>query len=179
MRDLIEVGKDLRADGLVTSHGGNVSGRRTRGGAVISATGAMLGRLTDDLLVAVEASGEPRDGDAPAPSSDTAVHLAIYQACADAGAVVHAHPVHAIALAYGRDAIDPANLEGRLFLGSVPVVEAEWETSAQPVADALREHPIVVVRGHGSYARGTDVWDALRVTSTLEEAARILTLSGQ
>ncbi len=178
-RDLIEAGTDLRADGLVTSHGGNVSVRRPRGGAVISATGAMLGRLTDDLLVAVEAEGELRDADAAAPSSDTAVHLAIYEACADAGAVVHAHPVHAIALAYGRDAIDPANLEGRLFLGSVPVLEAEWETSAQPVAEALREHPIVVVRGHGSYARGTDVWDALRVTSTLEEAARILALSGQ
>lgn len=178
-RDLIEVGKDLRADGLVTSHGGNVSARRVRGGAVVSATGAMLGRLTDDLLVAVEADGQPRDEDAPAPSSDTAVHLAIYEACPDAGAVVHAHPVHAIALAYGRDAIEPANLEGRLFLGSVPVVEAEWESSAQPVAEALREHPIVVVRGHGSYARGADIWDALRVTSTLEEAARILALSGQ
>lgn len=178
-RDLIEVGKDLRADGLVTSHGGNVSARRPRGGAVISATGAMLGRLTDDIVVAVEADGELRDADAAAPSSDTPVHLAIYEACADAGAVVHAHPVHAIALAYGRDAIDPANLEGRLFLGSVPVLDVEWETSAEPVAEALREHPIVVVRGHGSYARGTDVWDALRVTSTLEEAARILTLSGQ
>ena len=178
-RDLAEAGKDLRADGLVTSHGGNVSARRPRGGAIISATGAMLGRLTDDLLVAVEAGGELREPDAAAPSSDTAVHLAIYEACVDAGAVVHAHPVHAIALAYGRDAIDPANLEGRLFLGSVPVLEVEWEASAQPVADALREHPIVVVRGHGSYARGADVWDALRVTSALEEAARILALSGQ
>lgn len=178
-RDLTEAGKDLRADGLVTSHGGNVSVRRPRGGAVVSATGAMLGRLTDDLLVAVEADGELREADAAAPSSDTAVHLAIYEACPDAGAVVHAHPVHAIALGYERDAIDPANLEGRLFLGSVPVLDVEWEASAQPVAEALREHPIVVVRGHGSYARGADVWDALRVTSTLEEAARILTLSGQ
>ena len=52
-------------------------------------------------------------------------------------------------------------------------------TRSRRPTDALREHPIVVVRGHGSYARGTDVWDALRVTSTLEEAARILTLSGQ
>lgn len=178
-RDLTEAGKDLRADGLVTSHGGNVSVRRPRGGAVISATGAMLGRLTDDLLVAIEPDGERRDAEAAAPSSDTAVHLAIYEACADAGAVVHAHPVHAIALAYGRDAIDPANLEGRLFLGSVPVLDVEWEASPQPVAEALREHPIVLVRGHGSYARGADVWDALRVTSTLEEAARILALSGQ
>ena len=178
-RELIEVGKDLRADGLVTSHGGNVSERRSRGGVLISATGAMLGRLTDDLLVAVDGNGQPRDADAPAPSSDTAVHLAIYEACADAGAVLHAHPVHAVALAFARDAIEPANLEGRLFLGSVPVLDVEWESSAQPVAEALREHPIVVVRGHGSYARGTDVWDALRVTSSLEEAARMLVLSGQ
>ena len=178
-RDLIEVGKDLRADGLVTSHGGNVSARRPRGGALISATGAMLGRLDDDLLVAVNADGAPRDDGAPAPSSDTAVHLAVYEACPDAGAVVHAHPAHAVALAYGRDAIEPANLEGRLYLGRVPVVEAEWEESARPIGEALREHPIVVVRGHGAYARGADAWDALRVTSTLEEAARILVLSGQ
>lgn len=176
-RALIEAAADCRAEGLVTSHGGNLSARRARGGALISATGAMLGRLTPERLVAVDGAGAPRDPAAPAPSSDTAVHLAIYEACAGAGAVLHAHPAHAVALAFGRDAIEPANLEGRLFLGRVPVIDAGRE--AAPVAAALREHPIAVVRGHGSYARGEDAWDALRVTSTLEEAARILLLSGR
>ena len=183
-RELIEAGAYCRQDGLVTSHGGNLSARRLRGGALISATGAMLGRLTPQLLVAVDAAGAPpgaasRAAGSPAPSSDTAIHVAIYEAHPEAGAVLHAHPAHALALAFERDAIEPANLEGRLFLGRVPVLDVAWEASAEPVAEALRACPVVVVRGHGSYARGVDVWDALRVTSTLEEAARLLVLSGR
>lgn len=178
---LIEAGRDLYAHGLVTSHGGNLSLRRPAGGALISATGAMLGRLTPAQLVAVDGSGEPLGAGAPPPSSDTAIHLAIYEEHPEAGAVLHAHPVHAIALSLASDAtaIEPANLEGRLFLERVPVLDAEWERSARPVAEALRACPVVVVRGHGSYARGTDIWDALRVTSTLEEAAHVLTLAGR
>ena len=178
-RELIEAGAYCRQDGLVTSHGGNLSARRLRGGALISATGAMLGRLSQQLLVAVDAGGAPLEAGSPAPSSDTAIHLAIYEAHPDAGAVLHAHPAHAVALAFERDAIEPANLEGRLFLGRVQVLDVAWEASAEPVAEALRECPVVVVRGHGSYARGVDVWDALRVTSALEEAARLLVLSGR
>ena len=175
---LIEVGADCWSSGLVTSHGGNLSARLGRG-ALISATGAMLGRLTGSRLVAVGMDGRRVNDEAPAPSADTAIHLAIYAAYADAGAVLHAHPVHAVALAFEREAIEPANLEGRLFLGRVPVIEAEWERSAEPVARALAECPVVVVRGHGSYARGADPWEALRVTSSLEEAARILWLANR
>ena len=138
----------------MTSHGGNLSARRLRGGALISATGAMLGRLSQQLLVAVDAGGAPLEAGSPAPSSDTAIHLAIYEAHPDAGAVLHAHPAHAVALAFERAAIEPANLEGWLFLGGVQVLDVAWEASAEPVAEALRECPVVVVRGHGSYARG-------------------------
>ncbi len=174
--NLVAVGRDLWTARLVTSHGGNVSVRAPGGGALISATGAMLGRLTRERLVEVDADGRARDAGAPAPSSDTRIHLAVYAACPDAGAVVHAHPVHAIALGFHRDAIEPRNLEGRLFIPRVPVVETEWERSAEPVAAALADVPVVVVRGHGAYARGADVWDALRVVSALEEAAEILHL---
>jgi L-fuculose-phosphate aldolase len=174
---LVEAGRDLWSAGLVTSHGGNLSLRGPGGGALISATGAMLGRLTRERLVAVDAEGRAPAG-APAPSSDTRIHVATYAACPDAGAIIHAHPVHAIALSFHRDAIEPRNLEGRLFLGRVPILDVEWQESAEPVAAALVDCPIVVVRGHGAYARGTDVWEALRVTSALEESAQILSLVG-
>jgi L-fuculose-phosphate aldolase len=174
---LIEAGRDLWTAGLVTSHGGNLSSRRGRSGALISGTGAMLGRLSPGTLVPVNAAGRPDGVPGPEPSSDTRIHLAIYRAHAEAGAVIHAHPVHAIALAFDCDVIEPRNLEGRLFLGRVPVIDAEWEECAGPVAAALRVHPIVMVRGHGSYARGADVWDALRVTSALEESAQIIVLA--
>jgi ribulose-5-phosphate 4-epimerase/fuculose-1-phosphate aldolase len=65
------------------------------------------------------------------------------------------------------DAVEPADAEGRLRLVSVPVVEGEQ------VAEALRDRPIVLARGHGSYARGDDLWQALQWTSVLEESAEI------
>ena len=42
-----------------------------------------------------------------------------------------------------------------------------------------RETPLVMVRGHGSFAIGTDIWNALMYSSSLEEAAQILTLTGR
>ncbi|MEX1022166.1 MAG: class II aldolase/adducin family protein, partial [Dehalococcoidia bacterium] len=153
---------------------------RWQEGACITATGAMLGRLTRERFVEVDSRGHPASrGDAPAPSSDTAIHLAVYRSVPDAHAVVHAHPVHAIARSLEWGALTPANLEGELFIGRVPVLEVEWESSAEPVAAALVDHPVVLTRAHGAYARGRDAWEALKFISILEESAAILYLSDQ
>ncbi len=100
---------------------------------------------------------------------DTEVHQAVYEATG-AGVVMHAHPRHAIALSLVADAVEPADAEGKLRLGTVPVVDAGQ------VAQALRQAPIVLARGHGSYARGDDLWQALQWTSVLEESAEVLWL---
>lgn len=104
---------------------------------------------------------------------DTVLHQAIYQACAEAGAVVHAHPRHAIALSLAQREIVPQDLEGQHYLGVVPVVTAE------ALADALRQHLVAVVAGHGSYARGRDLWQALQWTTVLEESAQVIWLLGR
>ena len=44
------------------------------------------------------------------------------------------------------------------------------------LAAALRQHQIAVVAGHGSYAWGEDLWQALQWTSILEESAQVLWL---
>jgi L-fuculose-phosphate aldolase len=161
----LAAGRMLWEAGLVSSHGGNMSVRLPDGGLLVTRTGAMLGRLGDGDLVVVAADGSSRGE----PSMDTALHRAVYEA-AGAGAVLHAHPRHAIALSLAMDVIEPADAEGRLRLGAVPVVEAEG------VAQALRDAPVVMARGHGSYARGDDLWQALQWTSVLEESAQVLWL---
>ena len=166
------VGRMLWEAGLVSSHGGNMSIRLPEGGLLITRTGAMLGRLDEGDLVTVAADGSSEGQ----PSMDTAVHRGVYAATEglpagrQAGAVLHAHLRHAIALSLVVDAVEPADAEGKLRLSSVPVVEAEQ------VAQALREAPIVLARGHGSYARGDDLWQALQWTSVLEESAEVLWL---
>ena len=158
-------GRMLWEAGLASSHGGNMSVRLPDGGLMVTRTGSMLGRLGDGDLVVVAADGSS----AGEPSMDTALHRAAYEA-SGAGAVLHAHPRHAIALSLAMDVIKPADAEGRLRLGPVPVVEAEG------VARALQDAAIVMARGHGSYARGDDLWQALQWTSVLEESAQVLWL---
>jgi L-fuculose-phosphate aldolase len=169
MTDALEqfraAGRMLWEAGLVSSHGGNMSVRQPDGGLLVTRTGSMLGRLNEGDLVVVAADGSSRGE----PSMDTALHSAAYEETG-AGAVLHAHPRHAIALSLAMEAIEPADAEGKLRLGAVPVVEAEG------VARALRDAPIVMARGHGSYARGDDLWQALQWTSVLEESAQVLWL---
>lgn len=159
------VGRMLWEAGLVSSHGGNMSVRLPDGGLLITCTGAMLGRIGEGDLVTVAADGSSTGE----PSMDTAVHRDVY-AATDAGAVLHAHPRHAIALSLVLDSLEPADAEGKLKLGSVPVVDTEQ------VAQALGEVSIVLARGHGSYARGDHLWQALQGTSVLEESAQVVWL---
>lgn len=178
---LIEVGRDLAARGLITSHGGNLSVRRPAGGALITATGAMLGRLDAARLVAITPEGERVHEGAAAPSSNTAIHLAIYAAHPRAQAVLHAHGPHIVArsLAMDSDSLHPANFEAHLVLGSgIPVLTVVDHEAPAAVARALASCPIVVVRGHGTFAMASDLWQALSYTTVLEEAAQILGLAG-
>jgi L-fuculose-phosphate aldolase len=164
------VGRDLYAAGLVSSHGGNMSVRRGEA-VVITTHGSRLGHLARADLVEVAPSAAP----AAEPSMDLALHRAVYAAVPQARAVVHAHPRHAIALSLLSKEMRPRDLEGQHYLGLVPIVARDGDVTAA-LASALRQHKIAVVAGHGSYAWGEDLWQALQWTSVLEESAQVLWL---
>jgi L-fuculose-phosphate aldolase len=167
LRDLQEVGRDLYRLALVTSHGGNLSVRD--GSAMwITGTGTMLGRLQERHIARVHADGSH---DGPPPSSDTFLHATIY-ALGGAKAVVHAHPRHAIALSFDSDCFVPGDLEGQLHLKQVPVVEV-GERQVEQIASLLQANLVVLLRGHGAYARGQSLWEALHWVTALEESAQI------
>ena len=167
LRDIVEVGKDLFQLALVTSHGGNIS---IRDGVDmwITGTGTMLGRLQERHISFVHTDGRH---EGPPPSSDTLLHSTIY-AVTGAGAVVHAHPRHATALSFDSDLFVPGDLEGTLHLRDVPIVENGPHALAQ-IAAALQARVVVVLRGHGAYARGQTTWEALHWITALEESAHI------
>ena len=113
----------------------------------------------------------------PNARKELIVHRAIYRAT-DALAVVHAHPRTAVALSFSRDEIVPRDSEGSFLLGAVPVVAVERPSGspevAEAVANALKTHPVVVVRSHGSFATGATLEQAFQRTSVLEEACEIV-----
>lgn len=166
-----ELGRDLFLTGLVSSHTGSMS-IRVDGRALISRSGAMLGRLAESDLVEF-----PFDEQPPAEAAeDVLVHQAIYRST-DAKAVIYARPPCTMALALVEDRLSPAHDEGAEALGSAPVLISQRPISspdvAQLIAMTLRESRIVALRGHGVFARGEDLADALHMVSLLEEMCKV------
>jgi L-fuculose-phosphate aldolase len=166
-------GAELRAAGLVGTFGGNLS-VWTPDGVVITREDAMLGHLTLADLCVVGRTTRPHRY---APALDTPIHRAAY-VMGDARALIHAHPLYAAAISLTQDAIVPLDVHGEHTLHRTPVLQHARDIVRQ-VGEALAVHPAVLVRGHGCYARGADLLEALQNATQLEESARLLYLRRQ
>ena len=170
------VGRDLFTRGLVSSHGGNLSirlGERI----IITRRNSMLGCLEEHDLI--ETGLCKNDRATPLASVELAVHRAIYQETS-ALAIVHAHPPHAVALSLNETEIVPNCGEGLYTIGPVPVIGWHTEVKAGGLADliapALKQHRIVMVHGHGSFAIGQLLEEAYNYTTALEESCQVTCL---
>jgi L-fuculose-phosphate aldolase len=166
-----EVGRDLYLLGHVSSHGGNLSIRARTNQLWITGTGTMLGRLEPRHISFVEPDGSY---EGPRPSTDTVLHSTIY-AIGGAQAVVHAHPHHAIAVSFDTDRFVPLDFEGLVHLHDVPVIEND-AVAIPRLATALQNRKVALLRGHGAYAVGDTLWEALHWITALEESAHIATI---
>jgi len=162
------IGKRLFNEGLVAGNFGNMS-VRTAGGFLITSTGSSLDE--EDDLRFVGDDGVPEDG----ASSEWKVHYETYRSC-DAGAIVHAHPPFSIAASLIYNEIIPSDSEGKMFSPVIPVVLGEPGTMelAKNVSAALASNPVVLARGHGTFAKGRDLREAYILTSVAGHSCRVL-----
>ena len=164
------IGRRLVAERLVGATFGNMSVRD--GDALqITRTGCCL----DDPGLPVTV---PLEGEAPPEaSSEYRVHRAVYLRT-DYRAIVHAHPVHAVAASLLYDAIEPIDSEGEMLCPFIPVVAGRPGTDelANAVAGGLARAPVVIARGHGTFAGGASLDEACLYTSLAEHACHVLLL---
>jgi L-fuculose-phosphate aldolase len=170
--ELASIGKRVLAEGLVSANFGNAS-VRAGDGFLIKRSGAYL----DDPgpLVPV-----PLEGPVPPEASrESPVHRTIYRVTPH-GAILHAHPPHAVALSFNREKIVPVDPEAMLLCPEIPVVDGDPGTPilGDRVAHGLMHGKIVIARGHGTFAAGKDLEEAYLVTSAAEHACRVLYLAG-
>lgn len=168
------IGRDIYVGGLTSSHGGNMS-VRVGDRIIIKRRGAQLGRLKAEDFVETRLYG--KDSGITRASTELIVHRTIYQKTS-ALAIIHCHPRTAIALSLSREAIIPIDVEGSYLLHKVPVVEAEYASGSQDladlVADMLKEYKIVMQRGHGCFSTGQTLEEAFHWISATEEASDII-----
>jgi L-fuculose-phosphate aldolase len=174
--DLVEICRRLHDRDLIGAGEGNVSCRLGRGRVLVTPSGANKATLRPADLVVVDAAGAVVRGKGRA-STELRMHLAAYAARADVAAVVHAHPITAVAMtvagAAPPDALVP---EAAVTLGEVavaPFATPGTEEVPASLAPLWAAHDVFLLERHGALALGRTLEEAFDRMETLERVARV------
>lgn len=165
--------------GLTGGSTGNISARTSDGGLLVSPTGTSFGRLDPARLSHFDATGRLVDGDQP--TKEMPLHAAFYETRSTAGAVVHLHSCHAVALSMMPDAdadnfLPPLTPYAIMKLGKVQLLPF-FRPGDPAMGDAVRglagKRSAVMLANHGPVVAGKDVEAACNAIEELEDTARL------
>ena len=175
---LCDICRRLHARNLLAAADGNVSVLLEDGRIAITPAGVAKARMEAADLAYLEPGGTVGSG---RPSSERLMHLAVYRACPEARAVVHAHPPTAVAWSLARPDLaflpSEALPEVILAAGAIPFVPyARPGTAAmgEVLAPFLPEHRLLILSRHGALAWGESLEEAYNGIERLEHACQIL-----
>lgn len=171
--------KSLFDRGLTHGSTGNISARTPDGGLLVSPTGTSFGRLDPARLSHFNAAGHLIGGDKP--TKEMPLHSAFYETRSSAGAVVHLHSCHSVALSMMPDAnpddfLPPLTPYGIMKLGRVKLLpfflpgDPEMGAAVRGLAG---KRSAVMLANHGPVVAGKDVEAACNAIEELEDTARL------
>lgn len=178
-------GKSLFDRGLTPGSSGNISARVDEGW-LMTPTNSCLGRLDPATLSKVDANGKLLSGDKP--TKESFLHLSMYGERPTAGAIVHLHSTHSVAVSVLADPdpdnpIPPITAYYVMKIGKLALLPY-YPPGDLTLADAVREvagrHHAILLANHGPVVAGKDLETAVYATEELEETAKLyLMLRGQ
>jgi ribulose-5-phosphate 4-epimerase/fuculose-1-phosphate aldolase len=190
---IVRAGVRLGARGLIVAAEGNLS-IRLGDQLLVTPSGRRKDELSPDDLLLVPLDPDPKSGGErgggaghgagsdPRPSSDIAVHRAVYRARPDVRAVAHAHLAASLGLTIAGERPNPDDLpETRLLLPRLPFVPLLPMGSpeiAAAVAAALTEGPepfatAVLQERHGAVTVGTTMEAAVNRLELVDLLCRV------
>lgn len=181
--DICNFAKSMFDRGLTAGASGNISARTQDGGLLVTPTGRSFGNLDPAKLSLFDSQGVFVSGDKP--TKEMPLHAAFYDTRGGkAGAVVHLHSTHSVALSMMPD-IDPDNVLPPLTaysimrLGKVSLLP--YFMPGDPAAGAaLRglagKRAAVLLANHGPIVAAKDLQAAVYATEELEETAKLALL---
>jgi len=171
--------KSLFERGLTHGSTGNIASRTDDGGLLVSPTGTSFGRLDPARLSRFDAGGALIDGDSP--TKEMPLHTAFYDTRSAAGAVVHLHACHSVALSLLPDSDEDCFLPtltpyAIMQLGRVKLLPF-FVPGDPAMGDAVRglagNRAAVMLADHGPVVAGKTVEAACNAIEELEATARL------
>ena len=182
---ICRIAKSMFDRGLTHGSTGNISAR-IDDGWLLTPTGSSLATLDPARLSKLDWNGALVSGDKP--SKENFLHLAMYEertrAGAPAGAVIHLHSTHSVAISVladvdPNDVLPPITAYYVMRVGSLPLVPY-FAPGDIKLADAVRrfagKHHALLLANHGPVVAGTSLTAAADATEELEETAKLFLL---
>jgi ribulose-5-phosphate 4-epimerase/fuculose-1-phosphate aldolase len=171
--------KSMFDRGLTGGSTGNISARTSDGGLFVSPTGSSFGSLDPSRLSHLDAQGTLISGDKP--TKEMPLHSAFYDTRSTAGAVVHLHSCHSVALSLMPDInednfLPPLTPYGIIKLGKVkllPFFLPGDPAMGEAVRGLAGKRSAVMLANHGPVVAGKDVEAACNAIEELEDTARL------
>jgi len=174
--------RSLFERGLTPGSSGNISLRLDDGGLLVTPTNASLGFLDPAGLTRLDAQGRLVSGDPP--TKEMPLHTALYETRRGAGAVVHLHSTHAVAMTLlpeidPQSALPPLTPYSVMRCGRVALIPY-FRPGDPAVADAIRglagRHSAILLASHGPVVAGDTLEAAVFAMEELEETAKLALL---
>jgi L-fuculose-phosphate aldolase len=176
---LVEICHLLAAQRFTSATGGNISVKLADGTFWVTPSCLHKARVRVEDLMRIAADGTVLEG-TRRPSSETPMHLAMYRALPQMGAVIHAHSPIATGFAQAGKRIETnCSSEAYEILGPyvplLPYARPSTAALADTVADAMcPRHHAYLLANHGVLTWGNDLWEAYDMLDTLETFAQSL-----
>ncbi len=176
------LGKSLFDRGFTVGSSGNISVRSDDGNWLMTPTNSCLGRLDPARLSLVDAQGKLLSGDKP--TKESFLHLSMYARRPHAGAVVHLHSTHSVAVSVLADVdkktpIPPITAYYVMKIGRLKLLPY-YAPGDMSLAAAVREvadkHHAILLANHGPIVAGKTLEAAVYASEELEETAKLFLL---
>jgi 3-dehydro-4-phosphotetronate decarboxylase len=173
------VGASLFERRLTHGSTGNLSVLLPSGGWLMTPTGSSLGTLDPARLSVLDSDGRHVGGDKP--TKEAVLHTTVYRRRAAAGAVVHLHSTHSVAVSC-LDGIDPTNALPPITayfvmrvgaLAMAPYFPPGDPALAEAVSSLAGAHHAILLANHGPVVAGSSLSAATDAIEELEETARL------
>ena len=165
--------------GLTVGSSGNISVRCDDGKLLVTPTESCLGRLDPGRISLLDTNGVLLSGDKP--TKEMPLHTAFYESRSKAGAIVHLHSSHSVALSTlpvedTANFLPPLTAYSIMRLGKVALLPY-FRPGDKAVAQAIRglegRHSAVMLAKHGPVVAGRGLEEAVFAIEELEETSKL------
>jgi L-fuculose-phosphate aldolase len=175
---IIEICKRLHSRNMLSAADGNISCRISPTEILITPSGIAKAFMQLSDMAVVTIDNKIIHGN---PSTERLMHLEVFNSCAKAKAVVHAHPVTAIAWSIAKPDLKklPSDCLSEVILATGDIPFADYaRPGTQAMGDVLKNflphHRALILRRHGAITWGESLDEAYRGMERVENSAQIL-----